>query len=876
MAYKPRSLDDINSLYDTEVAANRAIEQAKSKVVEESPKLNFDYGQKQEPTSKEQVQTSETVPDLSDAINMFIRSFNEPAQEVRQPKFRSAQRPSQVPVQRQARPGVQLPRTGIQPIESQKMPSGNMKKTARPVGEERLFNGGFIESNAENGGPNYAQQKAAQEEARRLAAQKASKKRKEDENKYTVGGRRAPGAGLDDLMSDYTRIMNDEDESKASRRERKRKQKSEERHISEQSKVEESVKEEQVVPEEKDTASIILEQLYQDAMRNISEEDRMKGVGQDREFNGYFDGTDMESLPYSLKQVIYDEMVRYDTLSRETQEEYDRRKSEAFARTEAESELLKVEQQRIRAQQRQNAQSAEEARAARKKAELIEQRRQKAEEVRQREEEIRRLREEKEALLKSIEEEERRRTSAQTEPDYEQPVQDDAEDFDEYEDLLSIKEAKRLAKEQKKAEKEAKKAAKMEAKLAKAEEKFADEDVTEDDNIQENVNQEEVIDEEVIDEEVVTDETSETASTSVAIKLLRVFLSLLLVVSIALLGCVLSVDKLFKVNSGNKSAISEYYMFTADNDIADTTIKSGDLVLVWASDKAENGQTVAFVDAANNTYGFGTKTGVAFFGDSTIYVFSQGGYQSRDKVVGIVDKSITGVGSVLSIVTSRIVELEVALGLIVLALFIILILSFRLNKKSKKDDDELEDEELEEQAETLDEPETTEVISYNEPENPVMTDEVTDEQEENIVEEPIETVESSDEEETPVDYDKTVNRFDFLSINDTALNNEVVNEPEEETVATEDNETEDEVDTSFDKIDFSDLGTKDFVFEDVFSSNVPVEDDDFSSFDQMEKEMKAENDRNRSGKSKKKKKNRKPKKQDNDDDFDIDDIYGNL
>lgn len=763
MGYKPKSLDDINSLYDTEISATKAIEQGRSKVKDETPQIKINFGENPESPSFEQTQSPDSVPDISSAVNSFINSLQAPVQSekpsrIQNPVYRGAQQPAAQ--QKGKRPGVQAPRTGVQPVDNQKAPTGNTRGRGNgaPTGSERLFSAPDAPT-VLNGGPNYAQQKAAAEEARRQAAERAAKKR-EESKKRPIGGRRGPGAEIDDLMKDYGRIMGDEDTKHG--KGKRHKTKPEQSSTAPKKAYEE-------VPYETPAASQRsgFQGLYDSAVSGLSDEERNRSAAPVRQsnFGGMFDGTDMETLPYSAKELIYNERRRYAQLSRETQAEYDRRRAEDFARAEAESELLRAEQERIRAEQEERIRRAEEERIAReyelqqRQAELD---RQRQEELRKRDEENKRLRQEMDRLLAEQAEIKRQAEFRQAEEARAVEEAKRAEEMQKAEEarLAEIEqqrlererlEAEQLEKEraaeeeaerlrlEKIAEKEAKKAAKKAAKQKHKE-----------------VPAEEIIEEpsaEPIDEpaeEIFTepDEKSEVAdekpaktktvkSSSAGKKVLRGILSLVLIVLLVVCGGLACVKYVLKVDSGESSLLANTYFFTSTESVEDTDISKGDIIIARGSNKAETEQTVVYTE--DGTFKFGKKADVSSDEEgSTFYTLSDGTSINREAVIAIAYGTLPAVGTYISAISGILDYVIIGLGALCLLLLLIILIALRSRKVQLADDENTETSEESEEAETdipseaeEDEPEVQEEANDDEP-----VDEPAEEVIEEIVEAP--------------------------------------------------------------------------------------------------------------------------------------------
>ena len=399
MPFKPKSLDDINSLYDSDIAAARAIEEGKSKIQEETPSPTVFVPPTEEPSGE----SGESVRDISSVVDDFIRAMNsgEIASKPSRIKIDSdreagARKPAQ-------RSGVQAPRTGVQGLSRQQAQGGPVvtNSAARQATGERPFRGGQAPYDAEEGGPSYARQKAAAEEARRQANELEKQRRQEEYRKMlsTEGSGRRTSEDMDEFINEYASVMNDEDEGRRARRQRRRAPKTET--------VVNAQPEEAPPAEEGDP----FESFFHDVTDDISEEERHQSTDAVRssDFDGVFDGTDMETLPYSVKRYIYEQKLMYEEQARLTQEAYDRRIAEDYARSQAEQDQLRAEQERIRREaeerhQRDAERLAEREKEYRRQKELLERRSREeaemnAEEVRHQGEEIRRLLAERDRLI---------------------------------------------------------------------------------------------------------------------------------------------------------------------------------------------------------------------------------------------------------------------------------------------------------------------------------------------------------------------------------------------------------------------------------------------------------------------------------------------
>ena len=408
MPYKPKSLDDLNSWYDSEITATRAIEQGRSKVKDNSPSAEVKLPD--EAAIQDGGSVASDVPDISNMVESFIKSMNSPT---------SSQRPSRInidaprdgtPAKKPTyRPGVQAPKTGVQGLSSQQASRGTVvqNRSARPVSDERPMRPYGSQPQNEAGGPNYARQKVAAEEERRQAAQ-AAKQRKQDEYRKMItgeGSTRRSADDMDEFINEYASVMNDDDEKRRFRREKRKAQRAPEAaHAPEPQ------------PDIESEPVDAFENFFNDVTEDIPDNERYRGyvLSQTQsDFDGMFDGTDMATLPYSAKQFIYEQKLMYEQQARLAREEYDRKREDDFARSQAEQDLLRAEQARIKEEAEERRRIDEEAFYAREQ-ELLRQeeifRRQKEEEARLQAEEIEILRAEREKLL-----EEHQRLSEQTE-----------------------------------------------------------------------------------------------------------------------------------------------------------------------------------------------------------------------------------------------------------------------------------------------------------------------------------------------------------------------------------------------------------------------------------------------------------------------------
>ena len=339
LPYKPKSLDDINSLYDSDIAAARAIEQGKSKLKEDasSPSVNMP------PENDGNVGAPGNVQDISSVVDDFIRAMNAGEISSKPSKIRIDTPAGVSPRKPSYRPGIHAPRTGVQSLDSQKAQSGKVvtNASARQTGDERPFRSAPGYEPTE-GGPNYAKQKAAAEEARK-AAEELEKQRRRDEYRRMItseNSERRTDEQMDEFLSEYSSVMNDEDEGRRSRRAKRR-----------EHKAETASRTQAPAPSpQQNRSSDGFEDFFHDVTDNIPPEERNKdgNIVQSSDFDDMFAETDMATLPYSAKQFIYEQKLMYEDQARRAKEEYERRVAEDYVRNKNEQDLLRAEQERIR------------------------------------------------------------------------------------------------------------------------------------------------------------------------------------------------------------------------------------------------------------------------------------------------------------------------------------------------------------------------------------------------------------------------------------------------------------------------------------------------------------------------------------------------
>lgn len=340
MPYKPRSLDDINSLYDSDIAAARAIEQGKSKVKEDAQAPTVSVP----PTSAADIAAPGAVGDISSVVDELIRAMNsgdnasKPSKiRIDNPSGQSARKPSY-------RPGIHAPRTGVQSLGEQKASGGRVvtHASARQTVDERPFRAGQP-YDQEEGGPSYARQKAAADEARRSADEAEKQRRREEYRRMLTSedSDRRTDEQMSEFISEYASVMNDEEDGGRNRRAKRKERKAS--HAKPQPP-------EQPHEQRPARSGNGFEDFFYDVTGDIPQEQRERGSNnvQSSDFDSMFADTDMATLPYSAKQFVYEQKLMYEDQARRAKEEYERRSAEDYARNLNEQEMLRAEQERIR------------------------------------------------------------------------------------------------------------------------------------------------------------------------------------------------------------------------------------------------------------------------------------------------------------------------------------------------------------------------------------------------------------------------------------------------------------------------------------------------------------------------------------------------
>lgn len=236
----------------------------------------------------------------------------------------------------------------------------------------------------------------------------------------------------------------------------------------------------------------------------------------------------------------------------------------------------------------------------------------------------------------------------------------------------------------------------------------ADEEQAQQENVQqENVQQDESGDfdfpenytpEWIKDEEEKETEESEVTAEKpkVGKKLLKVFLSLILVAVISV-GALATVFKtVVSVNTG-KLVADKYYVFTTYKDYSDISLPEGELV-VTEKKYAEDGEVFAYVDYANKSFEFGRRIDSITKEDGEVlYVTEKDGGRtlvSRDDCKGVVYLTYSGRGAAVSFLTDNYIIVIAAAAVISLIIVLLFVLVLRTKKEEKysKENEELSEE----------------------------------------------------------------------------------------------------------------------------------------------------------------------------------------
>ncbi len=200
------------------------------------------------------------------------------------------------------------------------------------------------------------------------------------------------------------------------------------------------------------------------------------------------------------------------------------------------------------------------------------------------------------------------------------------------------------------------------------------------------------------DEEEAETEESEVAAEKpkVGKKLLKVFLSLILVAVISV-GALATVFKtVVAVNTGRLVA-DKYYVFTTYKDYSDISLPEGELVITEKK-YAEDGEIFAYVDYTNKSFEFGRRIDSITKEDGEVlYVTERDGGRtlvSRDDCKGVVYLTYSGRGAAVSFLTDNYIIVIAAAAVISLIIVLLFVLVLRTKKEEKhsKENEELSEE----------------------------------------------------------------------------------------------------------------------------------------------------------------------------------------
>lgn len=181
--YRPKSLNELNNLYDRSQAAQSAIQQSGSEIEENEAKddVKTSVQQQEIPAVKEKTAAQIASDELSEQLDKFIKSFGEVSKE-------------------ETEPAVAVPTVPV-PIKTTVKSAPAKPKTSKASGESE-------------------DKKVVQ----RVNAQSTAKKEEKPKTDEARNQER------DELFNDYLRIMNDEDEEKTSLKTKFRKKSKSEKH----------------------------------------------------------------------------------------------------------------------------------------------------------------------------------------------------------------------------------------------------------------------------------------------------------------------------------------------------------------------------------------------------------------------------------------------------------------------------------------------------------------------------------------------------------------------------------------------------------------------------------------------------------------------
>lgn len=199
------------------------------------------------------------------------------------------------------------------------------------------------------------------------------------------------------------------------------------------------------------------------------------------------------------------------------------------------------------------------------------------------------------------------------------------------------------------------------------------------------------------EEEKETEESEVTAEKpKVGKKLLKIFLSLILVAVISV-GALATVFKtVVAVNTGRLVA-DKYYVFTTYKDYSDISLPEGELV-VTEKKYAEDGEVFAYVDYTNKSFEFGRRIDSITKEDGEVlYVTEKDGGRtlvSRDDCKGVVYLTYSGRGAAVSFLTDNYIIVIAAAAVISLIIVLLFVLVLRTKKEEKysKENEELSEE----------------------------------------------------------------------------------------------------------------------------------------------------------------------------------------
>ena len=193
----------------------------------------------------------------------------------------------------------------------------------------------------------------------------------------------------------------------------------------------------------------------------------------------------------------------------------------------------------------------------------------------------------------------------------------------------------------------------------------------------------------------------------------KVLLSFVLVILIAVTGTVTALGSIIGVNTGRLFG-DNYRAFCADRDFTLCGITKGDLVLTQDLDtNAQSGSFFVYVSHQSQSFMVGKLTGttVNLTGDALYIAENEAGRTLvlREDTLGTVSAIYSGMGTPLSMLSANYILIDAALLLLIIAVIVLLVFPF--GKKDKKADaqppypaDTADDEVYDEEAQSDEEP----------------------------------------------------------------------------------------------------------------------------------------------------------------------------